>query len=335
MPLPRLDELIFKGTHNSYDDTRRLPPDVQVDQFGVWAVELDYSVLAGTTDLVVGHDGPGRSADGSGVFRVGGDYVLRSYLDALAETEALQFRPLFLYLEKKPWLWSLDNRYYENHPDELLSLVEEQLKGAFPGRLLGPKRMFDEYHDQLPSVRDSAGLVLPIAIAPSAGNDTIFPPWAPFGAAVQTEGCGRPDGTVPSPPIDSPLSPRVWRPNNFVSDWTFKYGVPPNPIVVAGTAPLTNEVEERCVGSVTDAFSSEAVTAQGTRRLPYTSVRAAIQRAAATIEIGNNGIYHRQVVSGAGFTLLIAPGRYERPLQPIDFPLTLRRDGSSGTVIIR
>jgi hypothetical protein len=117
--LPPLDALIFKGTHNSYDPRRRVPPWDQVNDYGVWAVELDYMIPApdlrrahdrglpqpiwGTDPpaVVIGHDGPGNAADGAGAVFGGPHFLLRDYLAALAATEAFRFRPLLIFLDRK------------------------------------------------------------------------------------------------------------------------------------------------------------------------------------------------------------------------------------------
>ena len=45
-----IDQLIFKGTHNSYANRGRQAPWMnhapakQIDDFGVWSIELDYSI---------------------------------------------------------------------------------------------------------------------------------------------------------------------------------------------------------------------------------------------------------------------------------------------------
>src|SRR5437763_13412169 len=96
-----IDQLVFKGTHNSYsckgeDDLDPAcmghPVDVQIDDFGVWALELDYGVrrIAGTPTALVGHDRPGHGTcfmpDGFELVR-----LLRAIRDARAIREA--YRP--------------------------------------------------------------------------------------------------------------------------------------------------------------------------------------------------------------------------------------------------
>lgn len=69
-----LNQLVIKGTHNSYaccggesffgwDNSCPVmhnPPNEQMDDWNVWALELDFSteILNGIPTLIVGHDGP-------------------------------------------------------------------------------------------------------------------------------------------------------------------------------------------------------------------------------------------------------------------------------------
>ena len=64
-PIP-IDNLFLKGGHNSYDARMHRTIDQQIDDFGVWGVELDFGVFTrndGTPFAVIGHDSPGQSAD--------------------------------------------------------------------------------------------------------------------------------------------------------------------------------------------------------------------------------------------------------------------------------
>src|SRR5690606_15051367 len=102
MPALTIDQLIFKGTHNSYAcgggdlPWMNHPPDKQIDDFGVWALELDYSLVTehGGPVPVVGHDREGDGCWG---------YYLTDYLRAVRRARALRYRPVFLTLEVKTW----------------------------------------------------------------------------------------------------------------------------------------------------------------------------------------------------------------------------------------
>jgi hypothetical protein len=206
---PSIDSLIFKGTHNSYENVRHEPPWVQVDNYGVWAVEIDYSIPDaqrraanpvwqapdGTPRAVVGHDGPGQDGNGNTNAIYGGpNYLLSDYLTALANTEAFTYRPLLLYLEKKdalhPGLFGLPYRTDDTHPYQgsdaaydgrdnalkLLTLVEGELTAAFPGRVFGPDNLADFHAEngRLPTAPELRGRVLAFAIAPAGFSTRLI-----------------------------------------------------------------------------------------------------------------------------------------------------------------
>ena len=80
----------FKATHNSYHLPDR--PDVQIDRYDVWEIELDFGVGYDSPDFVVGHDCPEPK---HGLYSLG-DWV-RCALDA----DSLTKHPLILKLEAK------------------------------------------------------------------------------------------------------------------------------------------------------------------------------------------------------------------------------------------
>lgn len=87
---PRLDQIQFKATHNSY----RLadPPRVQIDRHDIWEIELDFGIAYDSEDFLVGHD---RPEPGHG-FRSLGEWV-RDILSA----ESLTVHPIIIKLEAK------------------------------------------------------------------------------------------------------------------------------------------------------------------------------------------------------------------------------------------
>jgi hypothetical protein len=101
-PLP-INQLVFKGTHNSYQCTGGTspvmghPPSVQIDDFGVWAVELDVGVSLGTgiSTAVIGHDSPGDGVCSGLSAR------LIDCLATMRDTFALRYRPVFIYFDIK------------------------------------------------------------------------------------------------------------------------------------------------------------------------------------------------------------------------------------------
>ena len=62
-PIP-IDRLVLKGTHNSYSCDKGIPLDQQLDDFGVWAIELDFGIknLGGQFRAIVGHSDAGDNS---------------------------------------------------------------------------------------------------------------------------------------------------------------------------------------------------------------------------------------------------------------------------------
>src|SRR5215472_12522426 len=134
MPPSPISQLRFKATHNSYDRGR--PPEEQIDDFGVWAIELDVSVPIENRPprLVVGHDGPGKAL---GNDLSGGDpdassiadrFRLEYYLTRIKTCSSIKFRPIVIFFEKKAWFF--DNLVYSD-PRQFLALLENELISVF------------------------------------------------------------------------------------------------------------------------------------------------------------------------------------------------------------
>ena len=83
-------EVQFKATHNSYhlDD----PPNVLIDKYDSWEIELDFGIPFDAVDFTVGHDGP-EPRHGLGSL---GDWV-RNMLSAKSRSD----HPVILKLEAK------------------------------------------------------------------------------------------------------------------------------------------------------------------------------------------------------------------------------------------
>jgi hypothetical protein len=343
---PPLDALVFKGTHNSYDPRRRVPPWDQVNDYGVWAVELDYMIPAPDLRrahdqglpqrvwdtkpqpaLVIGHDGPGNAADDAGAVFGGPHFLLRDYLIALAATEAFRFRPLLVYLDRKEFfvpgpqpfsLTPLHDREFHDQPQRLAPVIERTFMDVFgQNRLFGPAALAAA-RGLFPPVQELAGQVIPISNQPEPAGEFLFHEGdsaderqsrLPVGPAG--EGCDEP-GFIASGTQDAPIA--VYRLDNFSVNFSFSYAVPPNPLVVV---PRTGPRE--VVGC--DIFEQTTVTSpQGTRLLPFPTLAAAVDRARG-LPGGKAASRHRR--ARLGFTVLATPGRYSEPLT-IDFPLTIR-----------
>src|SRR5262249_55111118 len=118
------------------------------------------------------------------------------------------------------------------------------------------------------------------------------------------------------------------------ADWTFEYGVPPNPLVVDGSAqpPWTvlDSVGDDWDCDNGDVWRGQVVHEQGTFRFPYKTVRGAVTRAEGTTP----NAFKDSRRAGYGWTVLIRPGNYSETLT-IGIPLTLKKDERfAGTVII-
>jgi len=339
--LPPLDALILKGTHNSYDPRRRVPPWDQVNDYGVWVLELDYMVpaeflrQAHDRDLpepvwntrppavVIGHDGPGDAADGAGAVFGGPHFLLRDYLSALAVTEAFRFRPLLIYLDRKnPVAFSpfgvpveLFDRTFHEDPQRLASVIESTFKDVFhEDHLFGPAAL--AARRGYPTVQELAGQVIPISNQPEPASEFLFHEGDPaderqsrLSVGPESDGCGEPD-FISRSTEDAPAA--VYRLDNFSDNFTFAYAVPSNPLVVVPAAG-----EREVVGCDDE---TTATLPQGTRLLPFPTLEAAVSRARG-LPGGQDPTRLRR--AGLGFTVLAAPGPYGEPLT-VDFPLTIR-----------
>jgi hypothetical protein len=338
--LPAVNTLIFKGTHNSYDPRRRVPPWTQVDHYGVWVLELDYLVPsphlrerhpAWNTKppaVVIGHDGPGEAADGAGAVFGGPDFLLVDYLTKLAQTEASRYRPLIVYLDRKD-PDSRDVFYYDN-PSLMASLLDGCLQRAFHERIFGPAQL--RAKGGWPDVQQLAGHVIAISNQDNVFSELLFyqpsgdaappgPPLAdktPFLVGPELDvgllpfeaPCERWQPTSPGQPNPQDLPFNVWRLDSFSADDTFQYAVPPNPIIVNPAAPpiATDET----------LFCGPTTSPQGTRLAPFRSVADAVRRASGFADGSAANRYRR---SGYGFTVL---AYNTNESVPVDFPLTIK-----------
>src|SRR5262249_28809926 len=123
----------------------------------------------------------------------------------------------------------------------------------------------------------------------------------------------------------------IFKLDQYQSDWTFEFGVPPNPIWVESTAtpPWTVlDVEgdewgpcEADRPDPPDVWKGQIVHEQGTARFPFRTLAGAVAR--AEVRTPNTRGQPDPRRAGVGWTVLIAPGRYREAVR-IDMPLTLR-----------
>jgi hypothetical protein len=120
---------------------------------------------------------------------------------------------------------------------------------------------------------------------------------------------------------------RALRLDQYQADWTFEYGVPPNPIVVDPEAPEWSIVDDaegmvwRCGSEVSHG---EIVAEHGTFRFPYRSVAGALKRAKGITSATQGQSDARR--AGAGWAILIRPGYYDEEPLELDFPVNLIAD---------
>jgi hypothetical protein len=122
----------------------------------------------------------------------------------------------------------------------------------------------------------------------------------------------------------------------YQADWTFDYGVPPNPIVLDSTAlppwTVTNSIGHNWTCS-NDTWKGQVVTNHGTCRFPYTRFADAVDRARGIVPEDPNTNTLR---SGYGWTVLLRPGDYPLYNGPVsvNIPLKLQRDPNQAGVAV-
>jgi len=300
------------------------PPDKQLDDFAVWSVELDFSVMRvnGVPVAVVGHDeGPGT--------RTCWGYLLADFLRMLRTARVLKYRPIFINLDVKSWGEFTDDFKFQ----QAFSVINE----VFSGDYVDLKEYVNQHGGRYPTIPELAGKA--VFYVPNDPEGGLRGSWA--------DGCTTPreversieSGATPEDSDHVGCSPdgcRVLRLDQYQADWTFQYGVPPNPICVDGSAqpPWTvtdSEGDSWFCPSSGDVSHGQRVGEQGTYRFPYRTVRRAVDRALGKTTPTPAGDLRR---TGYGWTVLITPGSYPETLK-IDIPLWLRRDERGlGPVVI-
>jgi len=347
-----VDEGVYKGTHNSYlcegqclgqaecdlklscdfdSPWMNHSPRVQIEDFGVWVLELDYSVVDvnGQLRLKVGHNTEHDEATCWG----NPDNLLANYLSLIRSNRSFDYRPTIIYFEKKPD-WGLCGSeaacYLPVLDNELMvSLGREHIFGPYD------LKVFQEARGRLPTVTELAGKVLPISLECPCGNALVFSD-APNALFRVATGGGIDECTTASA-LQSAIDggANVVRSEQYQGDWTFDYGLPPNPLVVdaAATPPwrVTDSKGDHWCCENGDVWKGQVVGEHGTFRFPYKTVSAAVNRAKGYVPGIIGGELKRR---GLGWTLLMRPGNYAETLT-INYPVTLKKDDSlSGQVII-
>lgn len=325
----RFDQLILKGTHNSYasSDCRPLlgkgnecpvmhnPPSEQIDDWGVWAIELDFSFIRFETGLIaawVGHDG----RDTCRSFAAEDwNNRLENYLIAVRNSRSFVYRPIVIKFEYKDW--GLDAYDDPALAGDSLEAVMARVFGE--PALFGPRARDSALKANggfWPTVDEMAGKIIPYTIF-GYGSDIVF------------DGCPLVEVVIPQYTDSTRVQDLITDGKQIIfldqyqADWTFHFAAPPNPIYVFGTAADSTWVENR-FGKIcstldyddpTDPGRGFPVSEQGTFRFPFRTVTEALARASAY----------------PGWTILVKPGDYRETII-IDSSVTIKADG--GTVVI-
>jgi hypothetical protein len=321
MSIAPITDLVFKGTHNSYacggqpPPLMGHPPAQQIDDSGVWSVELDFAVRFENSvpRAVVGHGDAGEDSCWG--------YYLHDYIQAIHDqTRSRAYRPVLYVFDVKDW--------GDTDVQTARSVGVQDLVDVY-----GPASVVvltdEELDRHLPTVPELAGkaVLLQTARLPRGYENscTSLPAVRQAidaGTGLENDCLGGPGGRPPGCAVIGI--------DQYQADWTFTYGVPPNPIVVDSVAeppwivtdvvPLPPILQWRC--DTGDSWSGSVVREQGTWRFPYRAVTVAVDRARGIVA-GDMTADRRR--AGHGWTMLLAPGVYAGPIT-IDIPLRLVRD---------
>ena len=325
----RFNQIVLKGTHNSYAGidcdpflgkgnecpVMHNPPSEQIDDWGVWAIELDFSFARSESGQVVpwvGHDG--RDSCHSFALENWNDR-LENYLLAIRESRSFAYRPVVIKFEYKDWgLDTYDDPALAGDSLEVLLVRVFGEHGIFGPRARDSALMANG--GLWPTVDEMAGKIVPYTIF-GYGSDQIYDQ-CPLSEAVipQYSDSGQVQSMIES-------GKQVIFLDQYQVDWTFRFAAPPNPIYVSGTAVDSTWVDNRW-GKIcstpenddpTDPGRGFPVGEQGTFRFPFRTVGSAIARASAY----------------PGWTILISPGSYPETIT-VNASIKIKADG--GTVVI-
>jgi hypothetical protein len=334
-----INQIIFKGTHNSYvckigsndPPVMNHSPDKQMDEFGVWALELDVGVktVNGLPTVLIGHDEPGDAT-----CFIGPPFTLASMLRVIAGSAALQFRPVFLFFDVKTWT-ELDINATVAH-------AIADVRQIFPDRTIDLAEFFAQ-NQRYPTIPEIAGFAVVYAPGKASGmlQGTHADHCTSAAAVARSIATGQPvEGSDPNETY-APGSARVFRLDQYQADWTFDYSAPANPILVDFSSQSPRTVTDAggdnwfCGDNPVDPLSERGQFQvvqrnHGTYAFPYKTVLEAVDRAKGIVP--GQGRDDRR--SGFGWTVLIRPGSYPGPLT-IDIALILKKDDRfSGPVVL-
>ena len=306
---------------------------MQIDGFGVWAIELDIGIADTDIDpafqhppaVSVGENGPGDKT--CFVARP----TLAEYFAQIKGTLSIRYRPILVYFDIKDWTASYDGGLGYNGIEAAAQWGVTVARDIF-----GAANVIDlaQYVSErgfpvLPNTEMPPGTVIIYYPLPEYATK---PPGGGSLAGITMGGC------LGTAEVESAIAngSRVILLDLYQADWTFDYGVPPNPLVVDWAASTRSVVTDSVgdewdcgLGRVADKWKFQEVAQHGTFRFPYGSLTAAVGRAMGAAD---HLVDPRK--AGYGWTVLIRPGSYREPMT-IDVPLTLRKDDRyPGTVVI-
>jgi hypothetical protein len=290
-------------------------PAEQIDDWGVWAIELDFSIKAvnGVPRMIIGHDGPGSWTEPSWGF------FLRDFLESIKSTRSFAYRPVFVYFGKK------DN--WGDKTSDWVAVLGDTLIDIFgENNIFGPKKLASL--KPWPTSPELKGKIIPIAIEDRARkSDLIF--LSEPGPMSRVDKLWE-SYVTPAKLAQVTAPGKILAMDQYQHDWTYNESsnapsAPPNPLYVKANSPLLylvrNTIGKRCSGpqfpcwDPTDPNCTFLVGQHGTFKFPYRTVSQAYNRAK----------------NFPGWTILIKAGSYNETLV-IDKPVTLEADGGTVTI---
>ena len=289
----------------------------------------------------------GHGSAGDGICP-GWGYLLSDFLETIRNTDVMKFKyhPILLYVEIKDGYDGDDWTDYK--PDDPIgkcqdhsfkyTFVKSALSQVFDSNFIELYKFLEDNDNRYPTLEEVAGKVVVYYPSPEfdSGGPAICANVTPFVGALT--GHAFDHFTERAEVVIQNLhAPRV---DQYQADWTFDYGAPPNPLVVDSSAQppyLAPRAEgDSWEAPNGDVSHGEIVAEQGTSYFPYKTIGRALVRAEGTtapLAVLDALRPRERVRAGHGWTMLVRPGVYRESCQ-INIPLTLKKSGDDGTVVI-
>lgn len=337
-----LDQLVLKGTHNSYasesgdcfpfagcDNTCPVmhnQPFEQMRDWNAWFIELDVSIIVDNSDnpvLLVGHDYAGHLT-----LPITFGLTLKDYLEKIRDKSVVfDYRPTIIYFNRKGGMddYKWGDAQYKSAEDygPVLDNLLVQVFGS--DHIFGPKKLSTNGLNW-PTVPALAGSIIPYTddyqsehvfgakqtlffySNPCSGcqfhyfETEIFPRWYSDGSTDLTT-------TINKIAAGNKIIAR----DDYQQDWTFNLLAPSNPVFVNNTIGqepyfVTNELGGEWCDHFNDKGKTFTVNQHGTYRFPFDEIGESVNTAFP------------------GWTLLIHTGNYPENLT-INKPLVLKAEG--------